>query len=392
MCTILFKTVIYRRMTNLPGPYNSPSCFSRRILLVTAGMSPAVITETLWALAQPDTPFVPTEIHCITTTIGAAQIERDLLSSGVLEDLWSEYGLDRFTQMSAPVLQVVSNRNVRLDDIKSRADNEALADLTTVLIREFTEDEDAALHVSIAGGRKTMTFLGGSVLSLFARPQDRLSHVLVDPRFETRGFFYPPKSAREIIGRDGAPVSTTEANVTLADIPFVRLRSFLKPNPVAGKISYSGVVAIAQKLVDPPQMIVDLERRELICQGIVVPFGNAERDFAMAAYLAKRILDEDDTVAGAICYEELIDPGEYEDFKGMQRRIARDVFAKDRVNEQTDPISEGTFGPYMRRINKRLHTHLAHLSRRYEISSFGRKPTTRRGFNLKPSEIELRGV
>ena len=51
----------------------------------------------------------------------------------------------------------------------------------------------ASLHVSIAGGRKTMGFYVGYALSLFARDQDRLSHVLVPPSLESRqDFFYPP--------------------------------------------------------------------------------------------------------------------------------------------------------------------------------------------------------
>jgi CRISPR-associated protein (TIGR02584 family) len=59
-------------------------------------------------------------------------------------------------------------------------------------VRELTADPDCAIHASIAGGRKTMGFYLGYALSLFGRPQDRLSHVLVSSPFESnQNFFYP---------------------------------------------------------------------------------------------------------------------------------------------------------------------------------------------------------
>jgi len=70
-----------------------------------------------------------------------------------------------------------------------------------------------------------MGFLLGYALSLFGRPQDRLSHVLVDQAFETHPeFFYPPKMSRVLTTREGRPINATDARVLLADIPIVRLR------------------------------------------------------------------------------------------------------------------------------------------------------------------------
>ena len=52
---------------------NAPHKYDKRILLVVTGMSPQIVTETLWALAvaQRDTPFVPTEIHVLSTREGS---------------------------------------------------------------------------------------------------------------------------------------------------------------------------------------------------------------------------------------------------------------------------------------------------------------------------------
>lgn len=85
-----------------------------------------------------------------------------------------------------------------LDDIVDEAGNHAAADQITRLLRELTRDPGNRLHVSLAGGRKTMGFYIGYALSLYARPQDRLSHVLVNPPFESHPeFFYPPTTAAD---------------------------------------------------------------------------------------------------------------------------------------------------------------------------------------------------
>jgi CRISPR-associated protein (TIGR02584 family) len=72
-----------------------------------------------------------------------------------------------------------------LRDIRTDADNVAFADFITEQVREITADPATILHISIAGGRKTMGFYAGYALSLFGRAQDHLSHVLVSPSFES---------------------------------------------------------------------------------------------------------------------------------------------------------------------------------------------------------------
>ena len=79
------------------------------------------------------------------------------------------------------------------------ADNDATADAITERLRAFTADPETALHVSIAGGRKTMGYYLGYALSLFGRPQDRLSHVLVSPPFESHPQFYYPSPGERVI-------------------------------------------------------------------------------------------------------------------------------------------------------------------------------------------------
>ncbi len=53
--------------------HQQPHQFPRRLLVAVTGLSPQIVTETLYALAvaPPASAFVPTEIHLITTRSGA---------------------------------------------------------------------------------------------------------------------------------------------------------------------------------------------------------------------------------------------------------------------------------------------------------------------------------
>jgi CRISPR-associated protein (TIGR02584 family) len=239
-------------------------------MLATVGLAPQIVSETLYALSvSADPPFVPTEIHVITTRPGAERMSAALLGAeGVLTAFAAEFDLPALTHALTPerIHVIASETGGGLHDINSDDDNIALADLITQIIGELTRDPACALHVSIAGGRKTMGFLAGAVLSMFARQQDRLSHVLVDPRFEQHpDFFYPPKTPRTLQDRAGNAISTAQANVTLAEIPFVRLRDGAPEQLVEGAWSYSRTVAQMQAGIAPPRLVVDEAGRRMRC-------------------------------------------------------------------------------------------------------------------------------
>ena len=186
-----------------------PADYPRRVLLAVLGTSPQVVTETLYALMTQSPRFAPTEIYLLTTSRGAEKARESLLAAAptVLQRLAADYGWPALP-LTADSIRVISDGDGQpLDDIRNAADNEALADAITDLVRDITDDPDSALHVSIAGGRKSMSFFAGYVLTLFGRQQDRLSHVLVDEALVGTDFFYP------------RPGDATE--VCLADIPFV---------------------------------------------------------------------------------------------------------------------------------------------------------------------------
>ena len=234
-----------------------PQEFRRRLLVAVTGLSPQIVTETLYALTvNQETPFVPTEIHLITTADGAERASDSLLhpESGWFHRLRSDYRLPAIA-FDSEHIHVVRDADGRLlRDIRTPEDNTRAADAITDVVRDFTRDSDTALHVSIAGGRKTMGFYVGYALSLFGRIQDRLSHVLVSSPYESHSeFFYPTPKSHFIHASktDGRRYDAKDAEVTLAEIPFVRLRDGLNSGLMEGTASFSGAVEDAQRSLPP---------------------------------------------------------------------------------------------------------------------------------------------
>lgn len=194
----------------------------KEILVAVVGLTPQVITETLYYLTRVKKPRSKiSEIHVITTLDGKREILTKLLSpkNGRFFDFCREYKITpssiRFNEDSIILLKDPMGNP--LQDIRTPEDNEAVANQITEFIIEKTKDPNTVLHCSIAGGRKTMSVYLACALMLFGRPNDTLSHVLVDERSEKdKMFFYPKKSSK------GKSV------IDLAEIPYVRLRDKIK--------------------------------------------------------------------------------------------------------------------------------------------------------------------
>ena len=267
-----------------------PSEYPRRILLAVSGLTPQIVTETLFALAtRQDDPYVPTEVHLLTTTEGAARAKLLLLSEepGWFGKLCADYGLAgiRFPEENIHVL--CDHKGDRLDDIRTEDDNQCAADGITECVRLLTSDDSSALHVSLAGGRKTMGFYVAYALSLFGREQDRLSHVLAPPEFESAsGFFYPTPKQHVIKGKDNKPLDTADAKLMLASIPFVSMRLGLPVSLLKGTSSYSKVVGAANASIAPAELTIDLKGYRVRAAGRV--FDMPRPQIALLSVFARR--------------------------------------------------------------------------------------------------------
>jgi CRISPR-associated protein (TIGR02584 family) len=279
-----------------------PHEYPRRILLTVSGSTPQVLTETLYALTQTQKPpFVPTEVHILTTKTGAKDARKALLEPGKgwFHRLCREYGLHGIGFDARNIHVFRDRRGRRLEDIRTSEENECAADQIADLVRLLTKDDSAAIHVSISGGRKTMSYYAGYALSLFGREQDRLSHVLVSGEFEGHGeFFYPTRQRVLIDARDPkAPrLDTSKAKVTLGIIPFVRLRTSLDEGLLKGRVTLSHAVESAQKSLEPAELVIDHKRRLVLCGAKTIRLSPAEHGFL--AWFARRALEGHPPITG----------------------------------------------------------------------------------------------
>jgi hypothetical protein len=269
-----------------------------------------------------------------------------------------------------------------LPDIRRLRDNEVAADVITEQVRALTADSDSALHVSIAGGRKTMGYYVGYALSLFGRPQDRLSHVLVPEPFESSwDFFYPTPYNRVITTRDNKLADTAEAEVALAEIPFVSLRGGLPERLLTGHASFVQTVAAARRALEPPRLTLDLSARRIQAGGEVVEMPPA--DLAFYAVMARRRR----TGMHAVRWDT---EGLDQQFLAEYRRIAGELSGELERAEAAlaDGMSEGYFDQRKSRTNATLRGALGpQLAVPYLVQGNGARPRTRYGLSIEPDSI-----
>ena len=218
----------------------------REVFIFIAGTTPQVITETICVLCRDEVPVCPEELYIITTAAGRKRIKETLCGEGILNRLAAECGMPPIPLEEASFIVPAGISGAPLGDIQSASENELMGDCIMSFIREKSADSAARLHCSLAGGRKTMSFYLGAALQLFGRPWDKLYHVLVSPEFEANPhFFYKPK-ADTVIEHNGVKLNTGDAEIVLAELPFIRLRDKLP----LGETSFRKLVIEGQQEID----------------------------------------------------------------------------------------------------------------------------------------------
>lgn len=200
-------------------------------LLAICGLSPKVITETLFALHQLGRRIDAVEV--LTTSEGKAACIARLFGSndGHYYQYLAEYGIDGSAIKFSPdhVYAVQDEQGVEIFDIDSEWENELFLAACMEKTFELTKEPDAVVYFLISGGSKTMSACLSLAAQCYARPHDRIFHVLVTPEFDAcRAFYYPPFNPQkiEVKRRDGkfAVMDTRDAEVSLVSMPFFSLR------------------------------------------------------------------------------------------------------------------------------------------------------------------------
>ena len=302
---------------------------TQTILLAVVGMSPAVLTETIWALAQEPAPVLPHRVVVVTTVAGRRKIEQqlfapipqfgnrcawDALREGLVKQGHSLTGRLRFGATPDDIrvitaLDPATGRSQELADIRNPAENEAAADFLLEQVRTVAENPDSHLLASIAGGRKTMGALLYACMTLAGRETDRLTHVLVSEPYETLPeFFFPAQPGGPVAGRDSQPFDPQKAKIELADVTFVPLRNlFLKElNRPAGNFAtlvHTCRANINRQAGENIRFEIDNTRTEMLIDG--QPIQSSPREHALMLFLANRAKRNE---AGYLAYKDAIDP------------------------------------------------------------------------------------
>ena len=285
------------------GNPDRPDEYRRRVLLAVTGESPQVVTETLYALAvtgasgfdfaekelpfrdkkmalaalkkaRKTLPYMPTEVLLITTSKGEEKAE---ILRERIRGLIDYYELENIPAEKIKIRVITDKNGRKIDDIRSISDNEAAADFITQCLRDLTSDPSTAIHASIAGGRKTMGALLASLMAIYGRPQDRLTHVLVSGPIDVEkcpDFYFPHLYEQRLISEvspDGKKTSkqhfTYKFKVELAKLPLLLFRHFeVEPDELIGPGEGLGkAVQNLRRCLGPITLVLNPAELTLIC-------------------------------------------------------------------------------------------------------------------------------
>ncbi|SUA57400.1 CRISPR-associated ring nuclease Csm6 [Oligella urethralis] len=272
---------------------------NKNVLFLVTGMTPAIITETIWALAcdpelAEDERWIPDEVQVLSTQHGINQIKARMFESGVFEQFKKDYPQIAHIQFDKTHLISITDKDGKaLSDLRTPEDNEFAADKIHDTIAQLTQNDHITLHVSIAGGRKTMGFYAGYALSIFGRAQDSMSHVLVDECFETiPDFFYPTPHEYFVKDRNGQSWDAHNAQVWLAEIPFVRMKDAIKKHHQIHSDSFSNTVRKINEANKAIKLVIDVKNKSITINDSITESGIPPLEFALLCLFAQDRIED----------------------------------------------------------------------------------------------------
>ncbi len=349
-------------------------------LVIVMGATPAVLTETIWSLArQHDPPRHPVSVDVLTTEVGRAVLEARLqgrprfhpVDGRPLEarDRWRPFCDDVLAGARPPLRVHVPRRSdgAPLPDIRNAEDDARFAELCYRRVARLTEDPDGPPVVgSLAGGRKTMSAHLMTAFILFARPEDRLVHVLVNPPAleNDPAFFYPAA------GHDGA------ARLDRVDLAFPHLRPYVPDR----KAVLADPARYIREHLTVPSLPVRPERvrcrlapraaggcRLELCAdgGTVAAVPLRPADAATFLVLAEALLERNGPVANTTLVKNA----------GVEARRRAVVRRAGRYEPLTPWTTTDDLSKHLSRLGKRLRTHPVMAHHLLPTATYGREAT-----------------
>ena len=257
----------------------------RKILVAGMGTNPSVLTQAVWALAHQNPPIVPDEVVVIMTKSGSEQLKQQLLVGApsvwvsMMDDLRKE-GIDVEDKLAfgeATIHIIPDAKGNWIEDLRSSEDNLRAADFMLRQLRQYTEASDTVVYASIAGGRKSMSALLLSCMTLLGREDDKVFHVLLPKDLEGRvepTMYYPRKGVVYTNRTTGKKIKGDKTLGELFEVPYVRMRGWyqekFKTLPPTYQTLISKVQTVAPRAVAYPEIEIDAWNAGVTIGGLAV--------------------------------------------------------------------------------------------------------------------------
>ena len=302
-------------------------------MVAILGVTPAVLSEAVWALAHPveGKPVVPDEILVLTTGTGERVLKNTLgthLARGgawnsLKKDLADE-GLDTKGKLVVKVELFRDAKGDLLEDLPTKEANLQAADKMMKEIRDYTDDDGWIVCGLMAGGRKTMSALFFSCMCLLGRRCDRIYHVLASEGYDARldpPFCYPQKGVLHhemecVAGKwrrkaKGKSLPSENCKVNLFAVPFAYMGEWCQQKCRGRRLSYSSLIGAVQESMDEalmPRLMIDFAHKSLLLvDGEPKKISGSEM-LVFIAYLLTR--DEEEAKRRLYDLQFMLDPEE----------------------------------------------------------------------------------
>jgi hypothetical protein len=231
---------------------------AEKVLACMLGLSPQVLTETVWALAIQRQPnWTPDRIAIFTTKEGDAAFNdmQQSMNPSPLDQLGTRFGRADIGALAACISIEV------FDALDGAAMNEAIFGF----VKRLTSNPLVEVHLSIAGGRKSSSVVAGLAMSVCARSKDRMSHIIANEEVERRGISYVPSSA------------DLENLPRLIELPFPKLGHLIDLDQSSWFTAVEGL----QARLSPRSLRLDLSVPSLNVAGYVIPLQPIQAAFLL---------------------------------------------------------------------------------------------------------------
>lgn len=371
----------------------------KNILLAVTGLSPQVITETLYAFHQNSRAVH--EIHVITTREGKEIIYAELLGEkrGYYFKYLEDYNLNPMAiGFGRRNIHVITDEyGIEISDIVTETDNESLLKTCLELTFEFTKDPDTAVFFSVAGGRKTMSACLSLAAQMYGRAQDRLYHVLVSPEFESnREFYYPPVESKTIPLKDRNGQTffkeTRFATINLVHIPFVSIRERLSVDMLKTPED-PGTLMLSIVKEGVSRLTVNLISGKIICKGQEMDLQPARMALYAFFVIQKKNCKKDVKTCGS-CEDCFIDIQTVFDKQEQITELYGKVSGTRPLEEMSDTgitgLNADNFNSYKSRIKENLLYRFGpYALQDLEIAAIGKRPNKRYGILMDKGKMEI---